>query len=132
MYQRHSNSIDINKKVCGQCRGKLLYLGKFTRDGELVPTRKPTAFSLFVKENFAKVKKEHPSNLPASAVMKILSQKWAISQKRLVISKSDNEVLSKTASATAAVSSTKISGSHSKFESSASNELMSLIEKLKF
>ena len=32
-YGRHSNSIDVKKKVCGACRSPLLFLGKFKPDG---------------------------------------------------------------------------------------------------
>lgn len=27
-YGRHSNSIDVNKKVCGDCKSRLVFLGK--------------------------------------------------------------------------------------------------------
>lgn len=32
-YGRHSNSIDVKKKVCGACRSPLVFLGKFKPDG---------------------------------------------------------------------------------------------------
>ena len=32
-YGRHSNSIDVTKKVCGACRSPLVFLGKFKPDG---------------------------------------------------------------------------------------------------
>ena len=91
LYQRHSNSIDINKKVCGRCRSQLVFLGKFTRDGQLVPSRKPTAFSLFVKTKFAEVKQECPKGTSAAEIMKILSREWTNSEARKAAQKVQSE-----------------------------------------
>ena len=63
--------------MCGQCRGRLQFLGRFARDGSPVKARAPTAFSAYVKENFASAKKECLPATPASAVMKKLSARWA-------------------------------------------------------
>lgn len=52
-FGRHSNSIDVTKKVCGSCRGPLNYLGRFLPDGTPAKARAATGFSLFVKEHFA-------------------------------------------------------------------------------
>lgn len=67
----------MGKKVCGQCRGKLQFLGKFSQNGSPVKTRKPSAFSQYVKENFAAAKKECVPGTPASEIMKTLSSRWA-------------------------------------------------------
>lgn len=75
-YGRHSNSIDVSKKVCGVCRGRLEYLGKFERGGSPAKTRKPSAFNLFIKDNFSTAMKESGPGAVASEVMKELTAKW--------------------------------------------------------
>jgi hypothetical protein len=50
--------------------------GSVTSGSDSVKTpRNPTGFALFVKENYALVKKEN--NVPHAQVMKLLSQKFA-------------------------------------------------------
>ena len=75
-YGRHSKSIDINSKACGACGGKLEYLGKFKKNGKEVQARAPTAFSLFVKENFKATKDKLGARTPHADVMKTLSKRW--------------------------------------------------------
>jgi len=75
-YGRHSKSIDITKKACGACGGKLEYLGKFKKNGDEVAARAPTAFSLFVKEHFKSTKNALGASTPHKDVMKHLSQRW--------------------------------------------------------
>ena len=75
-YGRHSNSIDCSKKVCGVCRGRLEFLGKFERGGSPAKTRKPSAFNLFIKDNFATAMKEKGPGAVSSEVMKELTAKW--------------------------------------------------------
>jgi predicted SprT family Zn-dependent metalloprotease len=75
-YGRHSNSIDTTKKVCGRCRGKLIYLGKFTKGGMPVKARKPSGFSMYAKENFARARQSCPSGTPAPEVMKKLASMY--------------------------------------------------------
>lgn len=75
-YGRHSNSIDVSKKVCGVCRGRLEFLGKFERGGSPAKTRKPSAFNLFIKDNFSTAMKESGPGAVASEVMKDLTAKW--------------------------------------------------------
>lgn len=92
-YGRHSKSIDVRKKVCGACRGHLVYLGRFVRshDGQVSPAkaRSPqknvSAYSTFVKTHFHRVKQtmeeevqgSMPSKVLASDVMKKLALEWA-------------------------------------------------------
>jgi hypothetical protein len=33
IYGRHSNSLDVTQKCCGVCRGLLVSLGRFNKDG---------------------------------------------------------------------------------------------------
>ena len=93
-YGRHSKSIDVEKKVCGGCRGRLEYAGKFRRDahGETVavsrsPEKKVSGYSAFVKEHFHRVKIEMEGpdgrrghGVLASEVMKKLAAEWAVSK----------------------------------------------------
>ena len=94
-YGRHSKSIDVDKKVCGACRGKLVYLGRFVRglNGEVSPAkaRSPpknvSAYSTFVKTHFHRVKQTMEEEVGgpmsnkvlASDVMKKLAIEWASS-----------------------------------------------------
>jgi predicted SprT family Zn-dependent metalloprotease len=75
-YGRHSNSIDVSTKVCGICRGRLVFLGKFERGGSPAKQRKPTAFNLFIKDNFSAAMKERGPGAVAGDVMKDLTAKW--------------------------------------------------------
>ena len=49
VYGRHSNSLNVAKKCCGVCRGRLEPLGRFNADGTPAKTRGASAYSLFVK-----------------------------------------------------------------------------------
>ncbi|WIA35546.1 hypothetical protein OEZ86_003971 [Tetradesmus obliquus] len=83
-YHRHKRSIDPAKHVCSRCSGRLLYLGKFSRDGKLVgsaaagaatPGATPggNAFSQFVKSHFAQTKRELPAGTPHKELMSRLA-----------------------------------------------------------
>ena len=53
-------------------------MGKFSKTtGSPTKTRAPSAFSAYVKENFAAAKAECAPGVQASEVMKLLSAKWA-------------------------------------------------------
>ena len=54
-YGRHSNSIDVARKVCGACRAPLAFLGKFKPDGSPAKQRAagPPGSNKFME--FAKV-----------------------------------------------------------------------------
>lgn len=80
-YGRHSNSIDVAKKVCGQCKGRLTFLGRFKPDGSVVKSRQPSAFSKFVKENYKEEQKKMP-NTPMNEIMKVLGQRWTEKQQK--------------------------------------------------
>ena len=94
-YGRHSKSIDVDRKVCGACRGKLVYLGRFvrSREGHVSPAkaRSPlknvSAYSTYVKTHFHRVKQtmeevgqpdgSAAKTVQASDVMKRLALEWA-------------------------------------------------------
>lgn len=57
VYSRHSKKgIDVGRHRCGQCQGRLEYVGAFNIDGSRKKEREANGFSLFVKENFDAVK----------------------------------------------------------------------------
>ena len=58
--------------------GKLEYLGKFKKNGDVIQSRAPTAFSLFVKEHFKDAKSKLGASTPHKDVMKHLSQRWKL------------------------------------------------------
>ena len=101
-YGRHSKSIDVEKKVCGGCGGRLAFLGRFRRGadgvvevvagrlggggGDCSPEKKMSGYSVFVKEHFHGMKLEMESEkasggmggtVLASEVMKRLAARWA-------------------------------------------------------
>lgn len=79
-YGRHSKSIDVTKKICGRCSGMLVFLGRFSRDGSPHKQR-VSAYSVYVKENFSRVKKSLGSGtISASDVMKRIAEEWKVSQ----------------------------------------------------
>lgn len=106
-YGRHSNSLDVNKKVCGRCRGRLQFLGRFKQglNGEAIPigggregtdrgggNREATGFSLFVKDYYAVEKKKLPSDANAHRfVMKALSQRWNQQKQQRVVAVESGE-----------------------------------------
>ncbi|KAL0269412.1 UNVERIFIED_CONTAM: hypothetical protein PYX00_007155 [Menopon gallinae] len=84
---RHSKSINIERKRCGYCFGVLqLFINKKKRGKGEVPefdsTRTlpaPNNFALFVKENYQNVKSTKKDAKHAE-IMKILSQKYALTK----------------------------------------------------
>eukprot|EP00890_Picochlorum_soloecismus_P003450 jgi/Picsp_1/4105/NSC_01615-R1_protein len=74
---RHSKSIDVNKKVCGSCRGPLQYLGKFARDGSPSKRRQKSEYCKFVQAAFPSVKAQMGNpNATNSDVMKRVAAIW--------------------------------------------------------
>lgn len=74
---RHSKSIDVNRKVCGSCRGPLQYLGKFARDGSPSKRRQESEYSKFVQATFSSVKTQLGNpNATHSDVMKRIASLW--------------------------------------------------------
>ena len=61
---------------CGRCRSTLNFLGKFNVDGTPAKTRTPSAFSLYVRDNFAAARAVAGPGTPHAAVMKSLAQQW--------------------------------------------------------
>ena len=76
VYKRHSKSIDAARQACGLCRGRLAFLGKFRPDGTPAKARAPSAFSAFVRDNFADMRSACPPGTPQQGVMSALSARW--------------------------------------------------------
>lgn len=79
-FGRHSKSLDIERKRCGHCYSKFeILINKITKQGETktvsaTPRKEPTAFALFVKENYALYKQPERKH---GDVMKMLGEKFA-------------------------------------------------------
>lgn len=76
--------MDVKRKRCGYCYGtfevfltsKVQYdRAPSESDSAKIP-RTPSAFAMFVKENYGKIKKEN-GKLPHGDVMKLLGQQFA-------------------------------------------------------
>ncbi|ELU08921.1 hypothetical protein CAPTEDRAFT_178344 [Capitella teleta] len=74
---RHSKSLDIEKKVCGYCRGTFeVFINTPRRTPKRAATnRTPNPFAQFVKDNYATLKRENPS-LIHKDIMKKLSENF--------------------------------------------------------
>ncbi|CAH1268589.1 GCNA [Branchiostoma lanceolatum] len=70
---RHSKSLDVERQVCGYCRGRFQLVNK---DGTPAKTRAPSKFALFVKERYGSLKKEN-TGVPHREVMRLLSSEFA-------------------------------------------------------
>jgi len=57
--RRHSKSLDVDSKVCGYCRAPFQLLYSNAKSQLSVP-RTPNQFALFVKENYANIKRSQP------------------------------------------------------------------------
>ncbi|XP_078603011.1 uncharacterized protein LOC144877030 isoform X2 [Branchiostoma floridae x Branchiostoma japonicum] len=70
---RHSKSLDLDRQVCGYCRGRFQLVNK---DGTPAKTRAPSKFALFVKERYGSLKREN-AGVPHKEVMRLLSAEFA-------------------------------------------------------
>ena len=82
VYGRHSASIDVARKACGECGGTLALQPRLNADGTPAAKRAPTAFAAFVKEHFKKVKKAMPPAAAHADVMRELSARWKAQQRK--------------------------------------------------
>ena len=81
VYGRHSNSLDVDKKCCGKCRGKLLYMGRSKQDGTPAQPRRVSAYNKFVKEHYAAVQAQVKSaggeqSQQKGVIMQRLGELW--------------------------------------------------------
>jgi len=80
VFKRHSKSVNIEKSVCGRCKGRIVFKGAFDRSGTPAKPRAPTGFSLFVKDKYKIVREEHGSHGKA---MTELSRLWRIEKQKM-------------------------------------------------
>ncbi|KAL8694012.1 MAG: hypothetical protein Q9218_001250 [Villophora microphyllina] len=70
-YKRHSKSIDPTRHACGKCKGKLLQIKPVPRgEGKGI-----SEYQKFVKERFARVKKEKPE-MSMGEIMTVLGKEF--------------------------------------------------------
>jgi germ cell nuclear acidic protein len=78
-YGRHSDSINPAKHGCGKCGSYLVSLGKFNRDGTPASTRKTSAYALYVKHNYDRVKCQNPHST-STEIMKLVAQEYRLAK----------------------------------------------------
>ena len=71
--RRHSKSLDVDSKVCGYCRAPFQLLYSNAKSQSAVP-RTPNQFALFVKANYASIKRSHPGMRHADVMSEIKTQ----------------------------------------------------------
>lgn len=76
---RHSRSIDETRHRCGRCHGMLRLMPRLKVDGTPCKQRQPSAFSVFVKRNFARTKADNPG-LAHGDIMKQLGNAFKTMQ----------------------------------------------------
>lgn len=72
IFGRHSDSIDTEWLRCGKCRGKLVSLGRFGKDGTPLANKTLTPFAGYVKQHYSAVKSANPKT-PHKELMGLLS-----------------------------------------------------------
>lgn len=72
-------TIKVDRMFCGSCkRGQLEYLGSINADGTPHKKKPASGFSLFVKDNFASVKKSLESTTSHKEIMAELSRLYKL------------------------------------------------------
>ena len=77
LYKRHSKSIDPAKQACGSCTSKLIQIKPVPR------IHNQTAYQLFIKSHFQKVKLENPK-ASHGTVMQMLGSLYKEDQRNQV------------------------------------------------
>ncbi|KAF2144706.1 uncharacterized protein K452DRAFT_245778 [Aplosporella prunicola CBS 121167] len=91
-FKRHSKSIDPNKHSCGGCKSKLIQTKPAVRQKD--PTKGPSEYQLFVKENFQRIKREN-SDKSHGTVMEIMGREyrnWKAEKEAVTTSNKLNDV----------------------------------------
>lgn len=72
----------MGRKVCGACRGRLVYLGRFSRDGSPAKQRRapPSGFAAFVQQNFAAARASAAPGTPQAELMRRLGERYRAAQ----------------------------------------------------
>lgn len=69
--RRHSKSLDVNLKVCGFCGASFQLLHSKSQSSV---ARTPNQFALFVKDNYASIKRSQPGMKHADVMSAIKTQ----------------------------------------------------------
>ena len=77
-FGRHSASIDVTKKVCGRCKGKLT-LTRLNADGTPAKERAASGFALYVKNHYAETVARNPTT-PRKDIMSIVATNYKASK----------------------------------------------------
>ena len=83
---RHSKSLDVDRKVCGYCKGKFELLSRSktgANAGKAVPLtpRTPNQYALFVKEHYGELKKTNPKK-SHKEVMELITAKYSLNKNK--------------------------------------------------
>ena len=79
-FARHSKSVDVERKCCGLCRGRLRFLGAFERDGTPVKPRAANPYAQYVKQHYPALKKAMP-HASQKEVMAALGDRWKVEKR---------------------------------------------------
>jgi len=74
IYGRHSKSIDVKKYRC-QCSGEIKLMEKLKKDGTPYKKRMEGKFALYLKENYARIKKEN-QKLSHKDIMSLIVEEY--------------------------------------------------------
>jgi predicted SprT family Zn-dependent metalloprotease len=80
-FGRHSNSLSIEKHRCGRCSSKIIFMGKFDSNGNLMKAKKVSDYQKFVKKANKKVRQMHPE-YDFGEVQKHISKLWEKEKKK--------------------------------------------------
>lgn len=82
-FARHSRSIDVNRQVCGKCKGTLVEVEPSSlNQADIVPRKvaKPSAYNLFVQSESQNIRQDlerrWSGNVPQAEVMKECARRW--------------------------------------------------------
>ena len=89
--KRHSKSVDVNRHVCGRCRSRITLAAVKGAGPGSVP-RKVSAYQIFQKEQFARLKAEG-STLSFQEKSKLISARWKVHKARNILAKSLQQVV---------------------------------------
>lgn len=96
MFTRHTKKgIDLTRSKCGKCQCSLFYVGSFSQDGKAQKVRTTSGFSLFVKENFARVKAGLDDSAKHGEIMRELSRIYKLTSSLQLDGAVDPKIITK-------------------------------------
>jgi len=87
-YGRHSKSIDPIKQGCGHCKGRLVQIkpavrmNVSTKNGSKSPVKEVNGFAAYMKENFARVKRDLGPKQSQKSVMEEMGRQYRAEKER--------------------------------------------------